>query len=866
MSQPFPLRIRRLALLFALHFNRDIEAQEKHATEPAHASRAAQVDREGVALPRGAVARFGSMRFRHGGLTDFVFAPDGETVLTAGLDGFVRFWDLKTGKQKSATRFQSARGLACAALSSDAKVLLLEQVANNLSANTRNEDFSFYDVASGRVIKSLRGLAGEIEQRELSPDGGRVAVSNWVTSSSKLAKTVILDCETGQERSAALRYRRRDSKPTNGCFAPNGKWYAVAGNLEETLQVTDFASGQLICELGARDTAGQAFSTDSKLLVISCRAESEPDKKASLRFLKISSGEEIRRVPTDTEFDTLALSHDGKLVAVSGLSGIAGLVPEVSLIEVGSGTVLHRFPGFSHKLQFSPDDKTLAGISSDLRLWDVETGREKLEHAAGFYAQMAGSPDGNLIAAVDRENDVINLWASDRQELIRQIPTDFQARLTNELAFSPDNKAIQIVADARTLFRSWDVATGKENKSARLSRSRVNGSPVTSLIMSPDGLHLAESELVFNQRVSVSTTKRIDIREVNTQKVLHTRSSLENWRRASWMPDGKSMLLKSANDLIFMNVANGAIRSRIQWPSTNWILPSPDGRLVAYEAGQTTKGPVFCISETLTGNELTWLPLERSSINPNLFWADDRTLVSVTDHRIDTWDALTGEIRLRVSTQIENGGVTDEARIVDATLLRDRRHLLTAQFDHTGLLWDLASGLHAAPNSAGKVAESVVTKWWEDLASETPRDAFKAVWQFVDSPDAIPFLLEQVKDHSDVDYSKARDLIVKLDDNHFRVREKAQEELHAMGNRALQAIRDSQGQEPSPEARRRLQSLASRWPAQEISGFTLRRLRAIQILEHVKSGECQKLLIDLAANAPTQAERLEAQAALERLN
>lgn len=189
------------------------------------------------------------------------------------------------------------------------------------------------------------------------------------------------------------------------------------------------------------------------------------------------------------------------------------------------------------------------------------------------------------------------------------------------------------------------------------------------------------------------------------------------------MPDGKSMLFGSPNELIFMNVANGVIRSRFQFPASSQILPSPDGRLLAFERGQAGTGHKFSILETLTGKELTSLPSVSSSVAPNLFWADNRSLIFVADHRIEIWDVLTGKIRYRASAEFENGSVKEEARIVHATLLPDRRHVLTAQSDQSGLLWDLAPGEHPTPNSAGAVARSVADKWWDDLASEKPLEA-----------------------------------------------------------------------------------------------------------------------------------------------
>ncbi len=65
------------------------------ATDPA-------VDRYGDPLPKGAIARLGTTRFRHSGSNfngDRAFlTPDGKTLVTASADGQARTWDLKTGR------------------------------------------------------------------------------------------------------------------------------------------------------------------------------------------------------------------------------------------------------------------------------------------------------------------------------------------------------------------------------------------------------------------------------------------------------------------------------------------------------------------------------------------------------------------------------------------------------------------------------------------------------------------------------------------------------------------------------------------------------------------------------------------------
>ena len=60
----------------------------------------AKVDAFGDPLPPGAIARLGTVRWRHADGASFVaFLPDGKTLLSAGGDATVRIWDVATGKE-----------------------------------------------------------------------------------------------------------------------------------------------------------------------------------------------------------------------------------------------------------------------------------------------------------------------------------------------------------------------------------------------------------------------------------------------------------------------------------------------------------------------------------------------------------------------------------------------------------------------------------------------------------------------------------------------------------------------------------------------------------------------------------------------
>src|SRR5260370_18617765 len=106
-------------------------------------SASAKLDLYGDPLPAGAVARIGSIRLRHAGLSDLVYLPDGKTILSAGADRVLRWWDLATGKPVRTVNLHGNSGPGyCETLSPDGKTLVAQD----------GQSLVFWDAQTGKEL------------------------------------------------------------------------------------------------------------------------------------------------------------------------------------------------------------------------------------------------------------------------------------------------------------------------------------------------------------------------------------------------------------------------------------------------------------------------------------------------------------------------------------------------------------------------------------------------------------------------------------------------------------------------------------------------------------------------------------------
>src|SRR5262245_6945753 len=127
------------------------------------------------------------------------------------------------------------------------------------------------------------------------------------------------------------------------------------------------------------------------------------------------------------------------------------------------------------------------------------------------------------------------------------------------------------------------------------------------------------------------------------------------------------------------------------------------------------------------------------------------------------------------------------------------------------------------------------------------------------------FLNERLQPVAGLEQGRVAKLLADLDVDEFTARETATRELIRRFDTVEWNVRKALANDPSPEARRRLQRILASNRDKALSGEALRPLRAVEVLEQIGDPESRKVLTGLAAGAEGARITREAKAALERL-
>ncbi len=272
-----------------------------------------RVDRRGDPLPPDALARLGTLRFRHDAPVSAVaFAPDGKFVACLDHTSRVGLWDATTG----------AKVWHCD----------LPQV--------------YYDPSQ----RTQESLAFSSDGRNLLTVDAKGTISLWNVSDRKLSR----------------RFRGFSYRTSTIVFSPDGKYLGGSGaDLSEDdeeaqyrLRLWNVATGRKVLEIGSKiakvfDT--YAFSPDGKFLAVhEGRRESLPERSSDWRTViyELATGKALFHVVSDESI--VGFSPDGRY-----------LLGENTLWDLNSGreagTIFRDEKDYRVKA-ISPDGRFLASV------------------------------------------------------------------------------------------------------------------------------------------------------------------------------------------------------------------------------------------------------------------------------------------------------------------------------------------------------------------------------------------------------------------------------------------------------------------------------------------------------------------------
>jgi RNA polymerase sigma factor (sigma-70 family) len=794
-----------------------------------------RADPHGDPLPDGALARLGTVRWRHGSqVLTLAYSSDGQVLASGSMDEAVHLWDAKTGRLLRILRGHEAWVDSVFFTPDNKRVISCGQ----------DKTARVWDVATGSELRRWETKGGW--KMALSPDGKTLA---GMGSFPGKATIVLWDVATGN-KVRELPYEGGQDLAFDMAFSPDGQRLVCAG---EALRCFDVAAGKQLEVFGSGQRINSvAFSPDGKMLAVGRggapvalwdtatlkevrRLDGNPDGARGVAFapdgkaLAVAAygpdglvalwdpatGKKTRDLASKRyQVWSLTFSPDGKKVAVGNLDAVIHLYDAATGRELPASAGGHR-EGLSF-LAFVDRDRAIltAGAEGLVRQWDLATARparEFQEEGTSCYCG-ALSPDGRTLASGEGQGVHLFDWATGQK---LRVLKGHKLQLFAG-AFSPRGDRLASAANLDLDVLVWDVGSGKELR--RLTTPFWPGP--RCLAWSPDGKVLAVAGLRSDNARPGRTVGGVCLYDPATGE------QLRDW--AAHQPGGEPH--------------GDGVRA---------LAFAPDGTLLATAGDDKTVG----LWDVATGTLRARLPGHRRGVTAVAFSPDGRMLASGgIDRTVRLWELTTAKERRCYEGHLGPVG--------QLAFSADGRRLASAGGDTSALVWSVTG----RPGPGVALTPRRLEDLWNDLAGDDASRAWRAACTLSAAPEqTLPWMREHLHALSAADAGRIARLLADLDGDEFADRERAARELEKLGELAEPALRKALAGQPGAEVRRQVERLLAKLDGPVRAAEVRRGLRAVEVLEQVGTPEAQRELARLAREAPGGRIEKEAKGALKRL-
>lgn len=837
-----------------------LQGDDRADKQPPPAS-APALDQQGDPLPAGAVARLGTVRWRHAQISSMVLSPDGKVLATGTWGGSIRLWDRATGKLIGAMHGSEHRDTRTwqLAFSPDSAVL-----ACGNSEGVDSYTIRLWNVAtkSERSIhfqpKDRGGLVG-FRCLAFFPDGKTLA-----SAIHRDNKVRLWDVASGQ----AIEALPQPSSPERMVCSPDGTTLALAygegpqAQTNHKVALLDPAARTVRRTLAggtynSNSTRSLTFSPDGKMLTQAMIN--------SVYVWDLAADKRIGPLNIDKGVQAATFAPDGKSLLVLSQRQVLSFDPATGK---ETGALALQDEGHASSFAHAPGGKlfVLGMHLNTLKVWESSTGKQLVPDKDGHRRDVVGvafSPDGaGLTSISDKTIRHWNLQGVQTRALSLEIENPHSS--TTPIALSPDGRVVA------SLQRLWDAKTGRVRHTLGRVRAALERQDLFFCSseedehlpgIDDDDIHWCAGPsddptcLAFSADSKTLAAgygdKKVVLWDPETGRAHGVIDVGESPSCLALSPDGA--VLAAGAYLWDANTGKKltALKSKDKFWIRSAAVFSADGRILAAQVGDGS----IRSWETATGAEIVAiLPANQRLSGALAVSPDGRLLAGQTDGKVCLWESVTGK---------QIGALTGHGdAVLSLAFSADGRRLVSGSRDTTCLVWSLPAVLTPTPDKRFDLAE--LDTLWRHLAAAEAQTAHAAGWRFHAAPaDSVRFLSKQLLAYAKPDPQRVQQLVADLDAKEFRTRADAHTELEKLGELAFPALRQALAAKPSLEMQRRIEQLLDKRPGPH--GEELRAWRALGVLENIGTPEARHLLEKVRDTAPWPRIRAEARSAAARL-